>query len=117
MKIVKFEDLLFDSRIQVHEICKFLEIDFQENMLKVPVIGSSTENDSKSELVKSEIYLSQNLSSNMMDDFGYEKEAFTFPPIMVVLHFISFPFKLGLAFVLNYHRIGNVVEVIKKRFF
>jgi hypothetical protein len=53
----------------------------------------------------------------MMDEFGYEKETFTFPPIMVVLHFISFPFKLGLAFVLNYHRIGNVVEVIKKRFF
>ena len=132
VKIIKFEDLLVDSRTQVYEICKFLEIDFQENMLKVPVIGSSTENDSKSELVidsskiskwkkggltSSEIYLSQNLSSNMMAEFGYEKETFTFPPIMVVLHFISFPFKLGLAFVLNYHRIGNVVEVIKKRFF
>ena len=132
VKIVKFEDLLVDSRIQVHEICKFLEIDFQENMLKVPVIGSSTENDSKSELVidsskiskwkkggltSSEIYLSQNLSSNMMDEFGYEKETFTLPPIMVVLHFVTFPFKLGLAFVLNYNRLGIVVKVIKKRFF
>ncbi len=132
VKIVKFEDFLFDSRTQVYDICKFLEIDFQENMLKVPVIGSSTENDSKSELfidrskiskwkkgglTKSEIYLSQKLSSNMMDEFGYEKEEFTFPPFTVVLHFISFPFKLGLAFVLNYNRLGNVVEIIKKRFF
>jgi len=131
VKIIKFEDLLLDSRIQVQDICRFLEIDFQENMLKVPVIGSSTENDSKSELVidsskinkwkkggltKSEIYLSQSLSCNMMDEFGYEKEDFTFPPIMVVVHFISLPFKLGLAFALNYHRIGNVVEFIKKVF-
>ena len=131
VKIIKFEDLLLDSRIQVLDICRFLEIDFQENMLKVPVIGSSTENDSKSELVidsskinkwkkggltKSEIYLSQSLSCNMMDEFGYEKEDFAFPPIMVVVHFISLPFKLGLAFALNYHRIGNVVEFIKKVF-
>ena len=132
VKIVKFEDLLSDSEDVVKDICKFLKIDFQKEMLQVPVIGSSTENDAKSELrvdpskiskwkkgglSNGTIYLSQKLSSKMMDKFGYEKKEFAFPPLSLIFHLLSFPVKLGLAFLFNIHRIGNIVEVIKKRFF
>jgi len=132
VKIVKFEDLLSQSDQEVKEICKFLEIDFQDKMMKVPVIGSSTENDAKTELTidnskinkwrkgglsNAEIYLSQKLSTEMMEVFGYDKKKFYFPPVLVLLHLVSFPIKLTLAFVLNFHRVGNIVEVIKKRFF
>ncbi len=132
VKIVKFEDLLSESENVIKDICSFLDIDFQEKMLEVPVIGSSTENDSKSELIidsskvnkwkkggltNAEIYLSQKQSSKMMDEFGYSRKEFSFPPIMVVLYIVSFPIKLGLAFLLNIHRMGSISEVIKKRFF
>ena len=132
VKIVKFEDLLNDSENVVKDICKFLQIDFQEEMLKVPVIGSSTQNDSKSELIidvskinkwkkgglsNGEIYLSQKLSSKMMDEFSYDKKEFSFPPFFFIFYLISFPVKLGLAFLFNIHRIGKIFEVIKKRFF
>ena len=132
VKILKFEDLLSEPEDVIKDICIFLDIDFQEKMLEVPTIGSSTENDSKSELIidsskvnkwknggltNAEIYLSQKQSSKMMDEFGYIRKEFSFPPIMVVLYFISFPIKLGLAFLLNIHRIGSISEVINKRFF
>ena len=91
-----------------------------------------TENDAKSELrvdpskinkwskgglSNGEIYLSQKFSSKMMDKFGYEKKEFAFPPLSLIFHLLSFPVKLGLAFLFNIHRMGNIVEVIKKRFF
>ena len=132
VKIVKFEDLLSDSEDVVKDICKFLKIDFQKDMLQVPVIGSSTENDAKSELrvdpskinkwkkgglSNGEIYLAQKFSSKMMDKFGYEKKEFAFPPLSLIFHLLSFPVKLGFAFLFNIHRMGNIVEVIKKRFF
>ena len=48
VKIVKFEDLLVDSENVIKDICKFLQIDFQKEMLRVPLVGSSTVNDAKS---------------------------------------------------------------------
>ena len=53
----------------------------------------------------------------MMDEFQYEKEVFSMPPLSVLYYLISFPLKLGFAFLFNIHRAGDIVEVIKKRFF
>ena len=101
-------------------------------MLKVPIIGSSIENDSESILMidnskinrwkkgglsDGEIYLSQKFSSRMMAEFGYDKKEFFIPPLSVVFYLISFVFKLVLAFLFNIHRMGNIVEIIRKRFF
>ena len=132
VKVVKFENLLSEPEDVVKDICSFLKIDFQDNMLKVPVMGSSTENDSKSDLIidskkinkwkkgglsKAEIYLSQKMSSVMMGKFGYEKKEFIIPPLSIVFYLIFLPLKLGFAFLLNISRTGDIIEVIKKRFF
>jgi hypothetical protein len=101
-------------------------------MLKVPVIGSSTQQDVKNQFLidsskkekwkngglnSAEIYLSQLVSNSMMRKFKYDVEKFRFPPILTLFYLISFPVKLILAFILNIKRMGNIVEVIKKRFF
>ena len=132
VKVVKFENLLSDSENVVKDICSFLKIDFHENMLKVPVIGSSTESDAKSDLIidrdkinkwkkgglsNGEIYLSQKVSSEMMDKFGYKKKVFPKPPLSLLFYLLMFPLQLVFAFLLNISRIGNFVEVIQKRFF
>ena len=131
VKIVKFEDLLKDSKRIVKDICSFIEIDYQEKMLNIPVIGSSTENDTSSEfyidsskiykwknggLSDSEIYLSQKFSSKMMDRFGYRQKLFSSPPLGIIFQIIIFPFKLAVSFILNIHRMGSVFEVLSKRF-
>ena len=132
VKIVKFEELLVNSEGVIKELCEFLEIDFQKEMLLVPVVGSSTENDSNGQfkidsskvnkwknggLTNSEIYLSQKMSADMLQEFGYALKKFFFPPLLSVYYLAIFPVKLLLAFMLNFHRMTNVVDVIKKRFF
>ena len=132
IKLVYFEDLLANSENVVKDICKFLQIDFQNKMLKVPIVGSSIQKDSKLELAidtsrisnwdkgglsNAEIYLSQKISSEMMNKFGYKKKFFSLPPIFFVSYLISLPMKLLLAFLFNIRRMSNIVEVIKKRFF
>ena len=132
VKIVKFEELLINSVETVKDICDFLDIDFYEKMLEVPVIGSSTEKDRKGDmridnskiskwknggLSSAEIYLSQKISSAMLKGFNYPIKKFIFPPFFSVYFLLIFPLKLGLAFLFNLHRMASIVEVIKKRFF
>ena len=132
VKIVKFEDLLVEPIRIVKELCQFLEIEFNKEMLKVPVVGSSTQQDNNNQLLidnskkekwkngglnSAEIYLSQLVSNSMMQKFKYDVEKFRFPPILTLFYLISFPIKLIFAFILNIKRMGNIVEVIKKIFF
>lgn len=132
VKIVKFEDLLVKSESVVKDICNFLAIEFHPQMLNVSVVGSSTEQDNKdsflldsskiekwkkSGLNSAEIYLSQLTSHKMMSKFSYHLEKFQLPPLLSIFYIVTFPVKLGLAFLLNIKRMGNMVEVINKRFF
>ena len=132
VKIVKFEQLISNSATIVKEICHFLKIDYHEEMLKVPLIGSSTAKDTKNDLLidgtkiekwkksgltNAEVYLSQIVSHKMMTQFLYDIKKFSFPPLLTLFYLITFPIKLGLAFLLNINRMGNIFEVIKKRFF
>ena len=132
VKIVKFEELLLESERLIKEICEFLDIDFQKQMLEVPVIGSSTGNDEKRKLridsskinqwkngglLNAEVFLSQKMSNKMLKAFGYSIETYTFPPLLSIYYLLIFPFKLGLAFIMNIHRTDNIVKVIRKRFF
>ena len=132
VRVVRFEDLLVEPICIVKELCQFLDIDYNQEMLKVPVIGSSTQQDFKNQLLidsskkekwkngglnSAEIYLSQLATNSMMQKFKYDVEKFRFPPILTLIYLISFPIKLILAFILNIKRMGDIVEVIKKRFF
>ena len=131
VKVVRFEDLLVHPIGVIKNLCQFLEIDYNPKMLKVPVVGSSTQQDIKNQLLidiskkekwkngglnSAEIYLSQLVSNSMMRKFKYDVEKFKLPPILTLFYLISFPIKLILAFILNIKRTGNIVEVIKKRF-
>ena len=132
VRIIRFEDLLVEPIRIVKELCQFLEIEFNQEMLKVPVIGSSTQQDVKNQFLidsskkekwkngglnSAEIYLSQLVTNRMMKRFKYDVELFSFPPILILFYLISFPIKLIFAFLLNIKRMGNIIEVIKKRFF
>ena len=132
VRVVRFEDLLVEPIPTIKELCLFLEIDFHQEMLEVPVVGSSTHHDVKNKLFidssknekwkngglnSAEIYLSQLVANSMMKKFNYDVEKFMFLPIFILFYFISFPIKLILAFLLNIKRMGNIFEVIEKRFF
>tara|TARA_B100000927_G_C16466716_1_gene470010 strand:- start:550 stop:1563 length:1014 start_codon:yes stop_codon:yes gene_type:complete len=132
VKVVKFEELLLSPEIIIEDVCKFLAINFCKEMLKVPLVGSSTQNDDpkidfidKSKINKwknggisdAEIYLSQKFSKKMMREFGYEEKKISFFNPLVLFYILSFPIKLFFSFLFNLHRMGNIFEVITKRFF
>ena len=132
VRVVRFEDLLVEPIRIVKELCLFLEIDFHQEMLKVPVVGSSTQQDVRTKLFidismkekwkngglnSAEIYLSHLVTNSMMKKFKYDVEKFSSPPILILFYLISLPIKLILAFLFNIKRMGDIVEVIEKRFF
>ena len=132
VEIVKFEELVSSPEDIIKKICIFLDIDFQKEMLLVPVLGSSTEKDSKDllridsskinkwkngGLLNAEVYLSQKISANMLQKFDYKLKYFSFPPLLSIYYLLIFPVKLILTFVFNMHRMANIFKVIKKRFF
>tara|TARA_B100000767_G_scaffold224328_1_gene213397 strand:- start:1174 stop:1758 length:585 start_codon:yes stop_codon:yes gene_type:complete len=132
VKIVKFEEFLVKPESVIKDICNFLAIEFYPKMLNVPVVGSSTEQDNKDSFLidsskiekwkrgglnSAEIYLSQLTSHKMMSKFSYHLEKFQLPPLLSLFYIITFPVKLVLAFLLNIKRMGNMAEVINKRFF
>ena len=132
VKVVRFEDLLLNPKKTVKSICNFLEINFESKMLQIPLVGSSNEEDSefknmidknkvqkwkKGGLSKSEIYLSQIFSKQMMVIFSYNIKHFTYPPIFSMYYYFSLPIKLSMSFFLNIKRFTHFTEVIKKRIF
>ena len=127
---LKFENLLENPEKQIQDLCYFLGLEFSEEMLKVPNIGSSTSVDEKRTLgldnnkmgkwksggiSKTERYICQKICGNNMATFYYKKKKFKFIPLFVIFQFFSFPIKLSISFLLNLHRIKNLKEVFKKR--
>ena len=125
--LLKFEDFLSSPKEKTMQLCAFLEIPFNEDMLKIANIGSSTENDSGRQLIdeskkykwkkgglnNSEIYIAQFVSSNFMNQFHYKKQKFIFPPIGVLLYLVSAPFKILASLLLNLGRLTVFFDMIK----
>tara|TARA_B110000196_G_scaffold284169_1_gene266534 strand:- start:2288 stop:3295 length:1008 start_codon:yes stop_codon:yes gene_type:complete len=125
--VVKFEDFLASPKNKCKEICDFLSIEFNDKMLLIPNIGSSTEHDEGQLLIDStkifkwkngglnqaEIFLTQIISSGLMDKYGYVKKNFIFPPISVLFYFFTFPIKSFFALFFNLGRFSSLIDLIK----
>jgi len=120
--ILRFEDFLTSNEEKCMDLCKFLDLDFQSEMINVYNIGSSNMNDEKEkkidvtkinkwkkgELSKSEIYLAQIFSKSLMTDFNYKTKAFILPPLFVLYYLISFPVKIFIALIFNFNRLSAI---------
>mgnify|MGYP003972018561 CR=1 FL=1 len=128
---IRFEDLIFNSEKTVSKICDYLGIEFDNNMLEIPQIGSSTKKSEFSKkgidktrkqnwlnggLRNEEIYICQFLNKNYMNKFGYEIKKYTnINYFIFVYYMVTFPIKLALSLILNISRVKNIVETIKRR--
>lgn len=125
--VVKFEDFLTSPKSKCKEICDFLSIEFDDEMLLVPNIGSSTEHDREQLLIDStkifkwkngglnqaEIFLTQIISISFMNRYGYLKRNFIFPPVSVLFYFLTLPIKSFFALFLNLGRFSSMIDLIK----
>tara|TARA_B100001540_G_C15813739_1_gene645946 strand:+ start:3531 stop:4538 length:1008 start_codon:yes stop_codon:yes gene_type:complete len=130
IKTVRFEDLILNDKSTLIDLCQFLGIKFNEDMLKVPNIGSSTGLDNNNllgfdkskigrwkngTLSSSEIYICQKICKQNMYENNYNPKPFSSPPLLIIISILTFPFKIFISFLLNLHRIKNIKELVTKR--
>lgn len=131
-KIVFFEKFLNHSEKTLKDICSFLSIEYDKEMLLVPLVGSSTENDlsnkffldksktfkwKKGGLNNAEIYLSELILKEFMIKFNYQTVKFKLIPLLLIFYFLTLPVKLSLSLLLNLYRKFNFFQYFKKLLF
>ena len=128
VKTIRFEDLLQHPEKTILDLCKFVGVSFDSSMLQVANIGSSSKQDQgldyidsskifkwkKGGLSKAEIIISEKVNRKIINRLGYEKIDKTFS-LGLIYQFIKFPFHIFMALLFNLHRMGSVVESIKRR--
>ncbi len=127
---VQFESLLKDPDKAIEGICFFLQLSYSPQLKEVPQVGSSSGMDKKEVkginsdrsqswgkggLSETEIWFCQKSCKKYMQELGYEPVKISPNPIIIAFYYLIFPVKLGFAFLLNLHRMKNIVETVRKR--
>lgn len=126
---VRYEDLLEDPEQTVATICRFCGLEFQEDMLQIPVASSSIRPDAKGAkgirraskqawrqyLEAHEIAIVQHFCKRHMATWGYAPVLLEMSLLSYLLSLLSYPFKLALALVFNFSRIRNLKDTILRR--
>ncbi|MCS6917794.1 MAG: sulfotransferase [Chitinophagales bacterium] len=127
---VRFEHLLADPDSVIAEVCRHVGITFFPELKEVPQVGSSSGQDrsevkginagraqswARGGLTATEIWICQRVCGQLMKTLGYEPAPVRCHPIMGLLYAVLWPLKLGAAFLMNLHRMKNIVETIRKR--
>jgi hypothetical protein len=126
---VRFEDLVTNPENTMQEICNFVEIDFQKEMLKVSQNSSHKKRTQELKgidpnatgrwkgggLSDNEIFLCQQIARDNMNIHNYS--SLSIKPIILSLYlsYFSFPVKLLLSLMLNLNRTQNIVNAVKRR--
>ena len=130
---IYFEELLTYPEKTVKSLCKFVGIAYTDEMLQVPQVGSSVgedrpqqlginpqrahswHNTSRQELNSTEIYLNQKINAVLMKKHNYSPASIQPNIANLTLQLLTFPIKLGGAFLFNLDRVKNIRETLKRR--
>lgn len=129
VKKILFEDMLDKPAETAKIICNHFNINFYPEMLEIPQASSSNEPDStekginkkragnwkNGDLSETEQYFCQKISGDLMQQNGYSLSALHPNYMSIFGYLIAFPFKLGLAFLVNINRMKSIVETLKRR--
>ena len=133
---VYFEELLNHPEKTVKVLCDFTGITYNDEMLEVPQVGSSVGEDrpqqlginphrahswckdtTGAELSSAEIYLNEKINAALMKKHNYSPVSIQPNVASLMLHLLTFPVKLGGAFLFNLDRMKNIRETLKRRVF
>jgi hypothetical protein len=130
VQTVAFEDVLADPEAAVRGVCTFAGIEFRRDMLAVRQVGSSNAEDQPEQrgidadragtwrdggLTDTEVYLCQKMIAAQLEGLPYTPVDVSPNPLELVGRALSFPLKLGAAFLVNLHRMNNVWDTIRRR--
>jgi hypothetical protein len=127
--LIKYEDLLTDTKNQLTKICDFTGIKYSDEMIQIPNIGSSLKSDKpgaigidktklsgwkKGGLNKAEIIICEKLCHQGLKYFNYEESDYNFH-WKVLWYYLIFPFQMVLILMFNLSKSKNLMETIKRR--
>jgi hypothetical protein len=130
MMTVRFEDMVGDAEGTLNEICRFLGIAFEREMLLVPHAGSSSTADEgakkgvrkRSEdnwiekgLTETEVRICQRMSGSLMKNYGYQTLEVSHNALEMAWSYAIFPIKMTAAFLVNLKRMRNIGDTLKRR--
>ena len=128
---IYFEELLTHSEATVKRVCDAVNISYADKMLQVPQVGSSVSEDQpeqlginpqrahswqNGELSSAEIYLNQSITAALMKKHNYSPVSIQPNIASLALHLLTFPVKLGGAFLFNLDRMKSIPQTLKRRF-
>ena len=128
---VQFEKLVREPEVTIGQVCSWLGIDFAPDMLNINYWGSSREKTQagtvgikataaagwrQGGLCTAEIAICESFAFPQAANFGYKKEGKPPSFISVLMWYLILPAKLGLAFLLNLHRMKNIGDTLRRRF-
>lgn len=127
--MVRFEDLLEQPENTIQIICHHIDVDYNNNMLNITQESSSIEKDSKEigfkkerasnwkkgGLNTTERWICQQQCAHNLAMHQYPIENIQPNFVYLLYYYISFPIKLGMAFLMNLNRMKNIVETLKRR--
>ncbi|PWU25482.1 MAG: sulfotransferase, partial [Candidatus Rokuibacteriota bacterium] len=124
--LLRYEQLVEEPRRAVEDLCTWLQLDFEEPMLDVPVVQSSYLSHEtgiskepldrwRGKLSRREVAQTQSFAGRSMDDLGYEREplAGAFPS--VAWGWLTLPIAAGRAGLANRGRMGRVPGYVWRR--
>jgi omega-hydroxy-beta-dihydromenaquinone-9 sulfotransferase len=127
---LKFEDLLNEPEKKILELCKFIGIEYEADMINIPRWGSSREVTQngiqgidigavtgwRSSLISTEeVYICQKITLKEMEKLGYKQDIVSPNFFKLLLTTMTFPFHIIVALILNIGRTKNIVTAIKRR--
>jgi hypothetical protein len=129
---IQFEELLSDPEQTLKNICTHLGLNFEEEMLKIPQVGSSVQKDDPSKLGvdagrsgawhkgglnNSEIAICEMVNGDIMTQLNYPLSGKKLNVLANVGYSMLLPVKGILAILLNWNRTKGLWNYILHRFF
>jgi hypothetical protein len=127
---IKFEDLLLNTSNILKQICEHCEINYEETMLLVPQVGSSSQKDDPKKLgvdekrvgawhrgglSNGEIEICEKIAKEEMDHFNYPLSGVKVSVFSKIWYLLLLPIKGVLALMLNWGRTKGIISFIKNR--
>ena len=127
---IKFEDLLLNTYNILTQICEHCEINYEETMLLVPQVGSSSQKDDPNKLgvdekrvgawhrgglSNGEIEICEKIAKEEMNHFNYPLSGVNVNVFSKIWYLLLLPIKGVLALMLNWGRTKGIISFIKNR--
>lgn len=127
---IGYEELLTDPENGLRRLCDHAGMEFEDVMLNVPQVGSSSRKDAperagldrsrigswqRGGLTPTEIGICEKNAAAMMKARNYELSGASVSLPMRLYMGVTLVIKLGIAFILNMSRFRNIVSTVRRR--